>query len=201
MTVGANSNICITWFDDRNGSFDIYFAKSTDGGISFEPNVRVDDTGSLANSQVHPSIAAGIDGNIHVAWADRRNSNKDIYFAKGKGAIPATIDITPDTINLKSQGRNITCYIKLLAEYDVHDIDIYSVTIESEGFSVQAEILPADVGDFDGDEIPDLMIKFNRDAVNGILSVGDVELTVKGSLIGGPNFEGSDIVKVKAQKK
>ncbi len=36
--------------------------------------------------------------------------------------LEATIDIDPDTINVKSKGNYITCYIELPADYDVNDI-------------------------------------------------------------------------------
>jgi hypothetical protein len=44
-------------------------------------------------------------------------------------AIPATVDIDPDTLNLKSKGKWITCYIELPDGYSVEDIDIDSVTL------------------------------------------------------------------------
>lgn len=37
--------------------------------------------------------------------------------------IPATIDCDPDTLNLKSNGQWITCYIEMPASYDVKQID------------------------------------------------------------------------------
>ena len=50
--------------------------------LVFGPNIRVDDTGSSPSYQWSPSIAVNTDGNIYVAWADKRNGNLDIYFAK-----------------------------------------------------------------------------------------------------------------------
>ena len=48
---------CAVWDDYRNGmNPDIYFAKSTDGGLTFNTNVRVDDDGSGAK-QSNPTIA------------------------------------------------------------------------------------------------------------------------------------------------
>jgi parallel beta-helix repeat protein len=106
--------------------------------------------------------------------------------------IRATIDLDPDTLNLRSGGRWITCYIELPEGHDVADIDISTVRLEGE---VQAEARPTQVGDSDDDEIPDLMVKFDRSAVQGLLEVGDVELTVTGT-VGLVNFQGSDTARV-----
>lgn len=87
MAVDANGYVYLTWVDGRNvgigWSNDIYFAKSTDGGITFTaPNVRVNDgTGNVA--QTSPSIAVDSTGRVEVLWSDPRSGAKgnDIYFS------------------------------------------------------------------------------------------------------------------------
>ena len=55
---------------------------------------------------------------------------------------------------------------------------------------------PTQVGDYDNDGIPDLMVKFERDSVQKILTVGDkVKVTVTGR-VNGIDFEGSDYIRV-----
>jgi hypothetical protein len=82
IVVDKNGIIYLVWFDVRNGNRDIYFAKSTDGGKSFQRNVRVDDTGSSPSNQYRVSMALDNDGNIYVVWSDDRNGRRDIYFSK-----------------------------------------------------------------------------------------------------------------------
>jgi len=82
IIVDMNENIYLAWYDNRNGNNDIYFAKSTDGGATFEPSVRVDDTGASISVQAKPSVAIGSNGDIYVTWHDKRNGSFDIYFAK-----------------------------------------------------------------------------------------------------------------------
>jgi hypothetical protein len=82
IAVDTNGNIYVVWADGRNGNLDIYFAKSTDGGATFSPNVRVDDTGALNKTQYLPCLALDSQGNIYVAWKDERSGHHDIYFAK-----------------------------------------------------------------------------------------------------------------------
>jgi parallel beta-helix repeat protein len=110
--------------------------------------------------------------------------------------IPATVDFDPDALNLKSKGQWVTVYIELPVGhgYDVSMINLTSVMLNDQ---VQAEIKPIAIGDYDGDGIPDLMVKFNRTAVQSILNVGDdVEITISGTLIDGRLFEDKDTIQV-----
>ena len=110
-------------------------------------------------------------------------------------AVPeAAIDIDPDTLNLNSKGKWITCYIELPEDYDVDDIDVSTVKLNGQ---VPAESHPTGTGDYDNDGIPDLMVKFDRSAVQEILQAGDeVEITVTGELNYETPFEGSDTIRV-----
>jgi len=118
---------------------------------------------------------------------------------QGVMAIEATIDIDPDTLNLTSKGRWITAYIELPAGYNVADIDVPALLLND---SVQAESKPASIGDDDNDGILDLMAKFDRAAVEGLLEVSEkVEITVSGSLTDGTQFLGIDIIRVISKGK
>jgi hypothetical protein len=107
--------------------------------------------------------------------------------------IEACVDIKPDTLNLKSQGRWVTCYIELPGIYDVSDINIASLRLDD---TVPAAFHPSAVGDYDEDGIRDLMVKFPRDQVIAILEPGEeVEILVTGT-VGGTDFHGTDVIRV-----
>lgn len=111
---------------------------------------------------------------------------------EGQG-VEAAIEIDPDTLNLNSKGKWITCHIELPEGYDVEDIDVSTIKLNDQ---VPAESHPTGVGDCDNDGVTDLMVKFNRAAVQQILQAGDeVEITVTGEL-NGETFEGSDTIRV-----
>jgi len=116
--------------------------------------------------------------------------------------IPATIDIDPDTLNLKSKGQWITCYIELPEGYDVNNIDIETILLmQNEGvITLVAESSPTEVGDYDKNGIPDLMVKFNRATLitylkEQNLTSGQVTLKVIGQ-VSNKIFEGTDTITI-----
>src|SRR5438309_1753924 len=62
---------------------DIYYANSTDAGVSFNPSIRVNNDASTAE-QGQPAIAIGPDRSVNVVWSDPRTGarGRDIMFAK-----------------------------------------------------------------------------------------------------------------------
>ena len=104
----------------------------------------------------------------------------------------ATADVTPSTLNLKSKGKWITSYIELPEGYRVRDIDISTVKLNGE---ISAELHPTEIGDYDEDGVPDLMVKFNRKELIAIFSVGEATLRITGE-VNDTSFEGSDTIRV-----
>lgn len=102
------------------------------------------------------------------------------------------LDIDPDTLNLKSKGKWITAYVGLPEGYDVNDIDVSTIRLDG---TIPAKLRPTEIGDYDDDGSPDLMVKFNRRDLIAILSGGEATLTITGEVNGIP-FEGSDTIRV-----
>ena len=101
--------------------------------------------------------------------------------------ISAEIDIQPDTLNISSEGRWISCRIQFPEDYEVGEIDPNSVLLEDE---IQAESFRVD------EEQQVATARFKRSDVQAILEVGEVELTVTGQFLDGTVFEGTDTIKV-----
>ncbi len=115
------------------------------------------------------------------------------------------VDLNPDTLNLKSKGKWITCYIELPEGYDVNNVNrttiLLNATIPVDSFWVDKP-LESVVGDYDNDTIPDLMVKFSRAAVidyynNQNITNENITLTVAGELYDGTSFEDNDMIRVK----
>jgi len=113
-------------------------------------------------------------------------------------SVIAAVDVKPDTLDLESKGNYVTAYIELPASWDVNDIDVTTVHLAiSEAGSVQALASPTEVGDYDADGVPDLMVKFDRQTVAALLTPADeVILTVSGQLQDGTLFSGEDTITV-----
>ena len=108
--------------------------------------------------------------------------------------IPATIDFDPDTLNLKSKGKWITVYIELREDFDVSNIDIATIVLNDQ---IKTEISHSEIGDFDGDGILDLMVKFSLKEVQELLDAGDnVRISIHGKLDDGSEFKGIDYIRV-----
>ena len=69
----------VVWQDDTPGNFDIFFARSTDGGLTFSepPENLSENTGSSTEPQI------SVEGNnVYVVWEDDTPGINDIFFAR-----------------------------------------------------------------------------------------------------------------------
>jgi hypothetical protein len=83
----AGNRLFVAWQDNRLGNNDIFFSASTDGGTTFAPSERVDDTGAGASEQTRPRLAWAA-GRCYVAWEDTRNGTTDIYVGRRDCSAP-----------------------------------------------------------------------------------------------------------------
>lgn len=112
-------------------------------------------------------------------------------------SILLNLEFAPGTVNLSSNGKYITAYIELVDDYDPGLIDIQTVMITVDGLStLYADPDISNLGDYDQDGIPDLMVKFDRRELQTMLSPGLTELTLYG-VINGNYFQGADTILVR----
>jgi hypothetical protein len=64
------------WYDSRNGPFDIYYKRSTDGGINWEPDVRLTNEGG---NSWNPSVSVSA-SSVNVVWNNNSVGNYEIYY-------------------------------------------------------------------------------------------------------------------------
>jgi len=80
ITVNSSTGeVYLVFTDKRSDGPSIYFTSSTQPGVSFEKNERIDDDPGTAN-QTEPFVAHG--SRVFVIFADNRNGNPDIFFTR-----------------------------------------------------------------------------------------------------------------------
>lgn len=80
VAADADGDAYAVWEDQRNSDDDIYFAYRPVTG-AWGANVRVNDAITGTVWQRSPAIAVDVDENAYAVWEDRRNGDRDIYFA------------------------------------------------------------------------------------------------------------------------
>lgn len=120
----------------------------------------------------------------------------DFSFTIASVSESCNVDIYPDTLNKKSKGKYISCFIELSEGYNVGDIDIGTVMLSVNSIIIPAESSPIEIVDYNDNGIPDLMVKFDRQSVQDGCAPGAIELTVYCETYDGTSFEGADTVLV-----
>ncbi len=75
----SGSTVHIVWYDRRDAAnWEIYYKRSTDGGISWESDKRLTND---AAEKSHPCISVS-DQVVNVVWEDKRDGNYEIYYKR-----------------------------------------------------------------------------------------------------------------------
>jgi hypothetical protein len=185
--VGAGTSIALDGNDRphiayfESGRQDPKYAFWNGSGWNFE---IVDSDSSFVHVL---SLALDGDDLPHMSYFDR--PNMDVKYAT-KAELPSpsdslTLDIDPDTLNLKSRGRWITAYLSA-ENAAVQDMNVSTILLQ--------DALAPERWDYQGDV---LMLKFDRQALIAILEVGEsMEIKVSGKWMDGTAFEAYDVIRV-----
>jgi hypothetical protein len=72
----SGSYVHVVWYDNRDGNYEEYYKRSIDGGITWDPEIRLTNNTGIS---MHPSISAsGL--NVHLVWFDNSDGNFEIYY-------------------------------------------------------------------------------------------------------------------------
>ncbi len=94
----SGSAVHVSWQDERNDNLEIYYKRSSDGGITWSPDTRLT---TAPSGKYHPSVAAS-DSIVNVVWEDNRDSSlEEIY---NKFSTDGGTSWSPDTRLTDSQG-------------------------------------------------------------------------------------------------
>jgi len=86
----SGSNIHVTWWDNRDGNYEIYYKISPDLGMTWHSDERLTVDGSWSQN---PHIAAA-DSILHIIWKDGRAGNDEIYYKRNPTGNPGVDEMT-----------------------------------------------------------------------------------------------------------
>jgi len=96
----ASNNIYVAWMDDRDGNSEIYLEQLNSSGATLINDFRA--TIDPADSTL-PAIAVDSLGHIHLAWAEGRDGNAEIYYREWQVSAGTFAAVTPE-IRLTTDG-------------------------------------------------------------------------------------------------
>ena len=74
----SGENVHVSWEDLRDGNYEIYYKRSTDGGLNWGFDTRLTNNAGLSQ---FPSVAVS-GSSVHVVWQDARDGNNFEAFYK-----------------------------------------------------------------------------------------------------------------------
>lgn len=115
---------------------------------------------------------------------DPNNNKKDI--------LEAYIDLNPNTLNFKSNGKWITVFIHFSNEKDINTVQFESIKVND---SIFADKVIIAIGE--GNEFDKLIVKFDRKSVINFLEPAEVvEIVISGKFNDGVKFKGKDSINL-----
>lgn len=93
----SGSSLHVVWHDNSDGNYETYYKGSTDGGVTWQADVRL--TNNTATSQ-YPAVSAAASF-VHVVWQDNRDGNDEIYYKRstdGGATWQADVRLTNNTL-------------------------------------------------------------------------------------------------------
>lgn len=97
MALDSHMTVYIAWVDDRDGNWEVYYAKLGSNGAVLRGDTRL--TSDTAASW-KPRIAIGPDNSLHLVWEDTRDGNREIYYKRLDANGSVLVDETRLTYNL-----------------------------------------------------------------------------------------------------
>jgi hypothetical protein len=75
----GSGNLHVVWRDSTPGNSEIFYKKSTNGGASWSPSLRLT---SNSGQSLSPSICSDANAYLHLVWHDLTQGNAEIYYRK-----------------------------------------------------------------------------------------------------------------------
>ncbi len=105
-TISVSGSIAhVVWADERNGTqnFEIYYKKSTDGGLNWGSDIRLTNDPAYARG-AYVSVSGQV---VHIIWSELRDGNYEIYYKRDPtGNVVGVTNINTEISNKFSLSQN-----------------------------------------------------------------------------------------------
>lgn len=214
----------LSWYANASAELHLLFSGANDSGdvttflatetfglaIQSPDGLFYTETGRNPDGMDHALVFANNApyGGYIIAWEDLWEGGdedfQDMVLAMLIPVVEARVCICPRTLNLRSRGRFVTCFIRLPVENVTDDVDLSTVRLNN---TIPAEPKPVTILSSRRSHVKILIVKFNRAAVIEYIkdslgleehasTRGRATLTVSGSFANGQAFEGSDRIRI-----
>jgi hypothetical protein len=72
----SGDNVYVTWWDNKTGNWEVFFARSTDDGETFDDTINL----SNANGRSEDASIAASGDNVYVTWWDNKTGTREVFF-------------------------------------------------------------------------------------------------------------------------
>ena len=134
----------------------------------------------------HLPETLGISAESHRTWSENLPPLPE-------GLTSVIFDVDPDTLEAKNKGGWIKVYIELPEGHNVSDINLSKVTLAG---NITPKWRAHSAGDYDGDGVSDLKVRFARREVINVLDLGNNIIPVTVTLEGGVVIAGTVIIRL-----
>jgi len=90
----SDSCVHVVWHDNRDGNDEIYYKRSTDGGLNWGPETRLTND-SASSFDLSISASGQV---VNVVWTDTRDGNDEIYYKQDPTGSPTGMKILDDMV-------------------------------------------------------------------------------------------------------
>lgn len=79
IAADSSNGLHVVWTTYIPGAAEIFYRKSTDGGVTWQASKRLTWTSGVS---LHPKIVSGLSGWVHVVWYDDTPGNYELYYQR-----------------------------------------------------------------------------------------------------------------------
>jgi len=185
----GENNVYVVWYEDYN----VYYARSTNGGDSFETAVPVSDAGGMLNPCENPDIAVDSNGVIYVVWDYDTGTDYTISIDKSTNGTTFDTDVRvdDDTVTVvKNPSIAIDSSNNILVAWQGGD-HVYFANSTNDGatFSTPVPVDDSTIGAYDPSIVVDPMDSSKIHVAWKDLRDDGGDIYVATSSDGGANFD------------